>query len=205
MLRIRTLCFSKLQTQQSKFRLPGKHSRYIALQIPRHFPRPIYRNFLTGSLGAHCIHSHLNRLQMGCLPNLYSQANLKTANNLHVARFCGWLSVLTDISAALDPVDHSLLPKHFLLLIPEKCILLVFLLLDELQLLSRSYWIFLFFPTLHAEVFRGHSSESLFSLFIITPLVYLIQSPGFQYHIYSDDTNVSLYHWAFPWNTDLSI
>lgn len=44
MLRIRTLCFTKLQMQPSKFRLPAQHSRYIVLPIPPHFSCPIYRN-----------------------------------------------------------------------------------------------------------------------------------------------------------------
>lgn len=125
MLGIRTLCFTKLQTQQSKFRLLAKYSRHSLRSKFNHISLvPLTEILLIRSICVHCI--HLKQLLVSCLSNLYSQANLlKLTMTLILPDSMGKFSVLvSNIPAAFDPADHSLLPtKH-----------LVFLLLDGMTL-----------------------------------------------------------------------
>lgn len=120
---IRTLCFTKLQTQQSNFRLLTKHSRHSLCSKFNHIALvSLTEILLIRSICVHCI--HLKKLLVSCLSKLYSQANLlRLPRTLILPDSMGKFSVLiSNIPAAFDTANHSFLPtKH-----------LVFLLLDGL-------------------------------------------------------------------------
>ena len=97
-----------------RFRLPAKHSRCIALQSPSHFPHPIYRNSPHKKYwcSMHTLSLEVTAGKLSAQPLLSSQS-LKTVNDLHIARFHGWLSVLVgNISAEFDSVVHFLLLQN---------------------------------------------------------------------------------------------